>query len=139
MAGIEGNVSYIKLSKNDAYFQPAGLPHFVLTKTDTIAFGANFQTMPGLPLSIYRYSSEKCFGESEDEMFPNYEILLTILLHVMKQESMSYPKPKVLRFFLDNMLSHDFQKRISEFQMTKKPVCDNLNIFMINLIHIKID
>ena len=123
LAGIEGEAKYFDIRQNDVFLMPAGTPHFVLTKSDTIAFGSNFITMSGLARSICRYGAERAACEPEEHSFDNFEVILTLLAHCIKESNTPIQKPgATFRHFFNTMFQYDFQKFERDAQLSKTKV-----------------
>lgn len=123
LEGIEGEAKFFDIRQNDAFLMPAGTPHFVLTKSDTVAFGSNFLTVSGLAHSMARYGSELVLCEPLEHRFPNFEIIITLLAHALKESYTTLQKPEAtFGYFFNSMFQFGYRKFEETEQMSKTRV-----------------
>ncbi len=93
--GIDGNVRHFTLKPNDGFIQPGGTPHCVMTTEDSVAFSCNFISMCGLPQAVQRYSDERGANLDDKSCFPNFEVMMIMLIYAMMKTNFSHPEPKI--------------------------------------------
>jgi hypothetical protein len=94
---------HVVVKEGDMIFIPGGWFHFVCTDGDSVAYGVNFVTLPGLPRAIMMFSQERREDRPFEECFPHFEALIILALIEAHQQQQSddavVPTGKAVRLF----------------------------------------